>query len=141
MWFGGNNLKGRIHLSNTPIHLFRTRLPEKTLRKQCFFLMMCSACAERDVSFGRDACFASDVRFAREKRNTSLCAAGANITISREFDFICQKREFIFPSPSDIADKSVRQRQKVISVVIKAAPAMKKPPHFKLILRMRFAIL
>ncbi|MBR5714014.1 MAG: hypothetical protein IKX58_04365 [Clostridia bacterium] len=112
--------------------------------------MMCSACAERDVSFGRDACFASDVRFARERRNTShhfaarhniTCAAGANITISHEFDSIRQKREFIFPSPSDIADKSVRQRQKVISVVIKAAPAMKKPPHFKLILRMRFAIL
>ena len=40
---------------------------------------MCSACAERDVPFGRDVCFASDVRFAREDAEhiTSLCAAGA----------------------------------------------------------------
>ena len=27
------------------------------------FSTMCSACAERDVPFGRDVCFASDVRF------------------------------------------------------------------------------
>ena len=35
------------------------------------FSTMCSACAERDVPFGRDVCFASDVRFAREKADTS----------------------------------------------------------------------
>ena len=39
---------------------------------------MCSACAERDVPFGRDVDFVSDVRFAREAEHiTSLCAAGA----------------------------------------------------------------
>ena len=40
---------------------------------------MCSACAERDVPLGRDVCFASDVRFAREgaEHITSLCAQGA----------------------------------------------------------------
>ena len=39
---------------------------------------MCSACAERDVPFGRDVCFASDVRFARVAEHiTSLCAKGA----------------------------------------------------------------
>ena len=40
---------------------------------------MCSAYAERDVPFGRDVCFASDVRFAREDAEhiTSLCAEGA----------------------------------------------------------------
>jgi hypothetical protein len=40
---------------------------------------MCSACAERDVPFGRDVCFASDVRFAREDAEhiTSLCDEGA----------------------------------------------------------------
>ena len=35
------------------------------------FSTMCSACAERDVPLGRDVCFASDVRFAREKADTS----------------------------------------------------------------------
>ena len=30
------------------------------------FSVMCSAYAERDAPFGRDVCFASDVRFARE---------------------------------------------------------------------------
>jgi len=40
---------------------------------------MCSACAERDVLFGRDVCFASDVRFAREEAEhiSSLCDEGA----------------------------------------------------------------
>ena len=40
---------------------------------------MCSAYAERDVPFGRDVCFASDVRFAREEAEhiTSLCDEGA----------------------------------------------------------------
>ena len=39
---------------------------------------MCSAGAERDVPFGRDVCFASDVRFARVAEHiTSLCTAGA----------------------------------------------------------------
>ena len=39
---------------------------------------MCSARAERDVPFGRDVCFASDVRFARVAEHiTSLCAKGA----------------------------------------------------------------
>ena len=39
---------------------------------------MCSAHAERDVPFGRDVDFVSDVRFAREAEHiTSLCAAGA----------------------------------------------------------------
>ena len=40
---------------------------------------MCSACAERDAHFGRDVCFASDVRFAREDAEhiTSLCTADA----------------------------------------------------------------
>ena len=40
---------------------------------------MCSAYAERDVPFGRDVCFASDVRFAREDAEhiTSLCDEGA----------------------------------------------------------------
>ena len=60
---------------------------------------MSSAFAECDAPFGRDACFASDVRFAREKRKTALhfaakpqyitvckancitCTVGANITI------------------------------------------------------------
>ena len=43
------------------------------------FGTMCSALAERDVPFGRDVCFASDVRFAREKAEhiTSLCDEGA----------------------------------------------------------------
>ena len=43
------------------------------------FSTMCSACAERDVPLGRDVCFASDVRFAREgaEHITSLCAKGA----------------------------------------------------------------
>ena len=40
-------------------------------------------CAERDVSCGRDVCFASDVRFARAKRNTShhFAAKPQNITM------------------------------------------------------------
>ena len=40
---------------------------------------MCSTPAERDAHFGRDVCFASDVRFAREDAEhiTSLCAKGA----------------------------------------------------------------
>ena len=33
--------------------------------------MMCSACAEHDAHFVHDVCYANDVRFAREKRNTS----------------------------------------------------------------------
>ena len=39
----------------------------------------CVPQAERDVPFGRDVCFASDVRFAREDAEhiTSLCAEGA----------------------------------------------------------------
>ena len=43
------------------------------------FSTMCSACAERDVHFVRDVCFASDVRFAREDAEhiTSLCDEGA----------------------------------------------------------------
>ena len=48
-------------------------------RSAFVFGTMCSACAERDVPFGRDVCFASDVRFAREgaEHITSLCAQGA----------------------------------------------------------------
>ena len=40
---------------------------------------MCSACAERDVPFGRDVAFGSDVRLAREDAEhiTSLCDEGA----------------------------------------------------------------
>ena len=39
---------------------------------------MCSADAERDAPFGRDVCFANDVRFARVAEHiTSLCANGA----------------------------------------------------------------
>ena len=43
--------------------------------KKYLFSTMCSACAERDVPLGRDVCFASDVRFAREDAEhiTSLC--------------------------------------------------------------------
>ena len=39
----------------------------------------CVPQAERDAHFGRDVCFASDVRFAREDAEhiTSLCAQGA----------------------------------------------------------------
>ena len=44
---------------------------KKHLRKQVLFSTMCSAHAERDVPFGRDVDFVSDVRFAREERNTS----------------------------------------------------------------------
>ena len=49
------------------------------------FLTMCSACAERDVPFGRDVCFASDVRFAREDAEhiTSLCDLGSNTSLWR----------------------------------------------------------
>jgi len=48
------------------------------LPRQVLFSTMCSACAERDVPFGRDVDFVSDVRFAREAEHiTSLCAAGA----------------------------------------------------------------
>ena len=40
---------------------------KKAIREsEWLFSTMCSACAERDVPFGRDVCFASDVRFARE---------------------------------------------------------------------------
>ena len=44
-----------------------------------FVLERCVPQAERDVPFGRDVCFASDVRFAREDAEhiTSLCAKGA----------------------------------------------------------------
>ena len=40
-----------------------------------FVLERCVPQAERDVPFGRDVCFASDVRFAREDAEhiTSLC--------------------------------------------------------------------
>ena len=43
------------------------------------FGTMCSACAERDAHFVRDASFGSDVRFAREDAEhiTSLCDEGA----------------------------------------------------------------
>ena len=51
--------------------------PEKKTNSQefVFFATMCSACAERDVHFVRDVCFASDVRFARKDAEhiTSLC--------------------------------------------------------------------
>jgi len=40
------------------------------LRKQVLFSTMCSAHAERDVTFGRDVDFVSDVRFAREESGT-----------------------------------------------------------------------
>jgi len=42
------------------------------------FGTMCSARAERDAHFVRDAAFGSDVRFAREDAEhiTSLCAIG-----------------------------------------------------------------
>ena len=40
-------------------------------RTKALFSTMCSADAERDAPCGRDVCFASDVRFAREKRSTS----------------------------------------------------------------------
>ncbi|MCR5690053.1 MAG: hypothetical protein K6G71_07380 [Clostridiales bacterium] len=67
---------------------------------KALFSTMRSAFAERDTSFGRDACFASDVRFTREEAehitslrpagatsllplaaNTSLAPQGANITL------------------------------------------------------------
>ena len=64
------------------------RAPEKkhllSTDKRCFFSTKCSACAERDVPFGRDVCFASDVRFAREDAEhiTSLCdQREQNITV------------------------------------------------------------
>jgi len=44
-----------------------TRAKTKAPQRGAFcFGTMCSAFAERDVPFGRDVCFASDVRFARE---------------------------------------------------------------------------
>ena len=71
--------------------------------------MMCSACAERDASFGRDVRFARDVCLRQVKRNTShhcehseqhhdavrhriTCAAGANFIFP-------QSRPFLFGSP------------------------------------------
>ena len=59
---------------------------------------MCSACAERDVPFGRDVDFVSDVRFAREKSGThhitlrqgcitSLCVSTTSLRRSRNFTF------------------------------------------------------
>ena len=58
---------------------------KKHVLRQVLFLTMCSARAERDVHFVRDACFASDVHFAREDAEhitsprpagaTSLCEA------------------------------------------------------------------
>ena len=48
------------------------------VRSAFCFGTMCSAPAERDVPFGRDVCFTSDVRFARVAEHiTSLCAKGA----------------------------------------------------------------
>ena len=43
------------------------------------FFWRCVPQAERDVPLGRDVCFASDVRFAREDAEhiTSLCDEGA----------------------------------------------------------------
>ena len=43
------------------------------------FFQRCVPQAERDVPLGRDVCFASDVRFAREEAEhiTSLCDEGA----------------------------------------------------------------
>ena len=56
-------------------------LYDRCTQKGAFFVFgtMCSACAERDVHFVRDVCFASDVRFAREDAEhiTSLCDEGA----------------------------------------------------------------
>ena len=56
-------------------------LYDRCTQKGAFFVFgtMCSACAERDVHFVSDVCFASDVRFAREDTEhiTSLCAKGA----------------------------------------------------------------
>lgn len=63
-----------------------------------------------DVFCGRDVCFESDVRFAREKRNAShrcdrreqhhdaarhniTCANGANFTISQEIFFALEEKE------------------------------------------------
>ena len=69
---------------------------------------MCSACAERDVPFGRDVDFVSDVRFAREKSGTHHitlrlgaihhCAAGTtSLRRSRNFTFFNSKvfRNFV----------------------------------------------
>ena len=39
---------------------------KKTVTKVTVFFQRCVPQAERDVPFGRDVCFASDVRFARE---------------------------------------------------------------------------
>ena len=90
------------------------RIIEPTSRSDCFrcqksvfclyqtkdaFLNDVFRCAERDARFARDICLASDVRFARDKRNKShhfaakpqyitvcranciTCALSANITL------------------------------------------------------------
>ena len=61
---------------------------------------MCSACAERDVPFGRDVCFASDVRFAREEAEhiTSLCDEVAIHHYGEAITSLRQRRNFTFSS-------------------------------------------
>ena len=73
---------------------------------------MYSAYAERDVPFGRDVDFVSDVRFAREKSgthhitlrqgcNTSLCVSTTSLRRSRNFTFFNSKvfRNFVDAFP------------------------------------------
>ena len=55
---------------------------------------MSSAFAECDAPFGRDACFASDVRFAREKRKTArhFAAKPQYITVCKAICITCDVR-------------------------------------------------
>ena len=61
---------GRVLWGYSSIFFVNTPQNKKHFERSAFcFGTMCSARAERDAPFGRDVCFASDVRFAREEAN------------------------------------------------------------------------
>ena len=79
---------------------------KKAIRKSGWlFSTMCSACAERDVPLGRDVCFASDVRFAREgaEHITSLCAQGAIHHYGEAITSLRQRRNITKKFPLDLS--------------------------------------
>ena len=78
------------------VHFYALLHSKKSIAFAMLFCNDVFRCAERAVPCGRDVCFASDVRFAREKRNTShhFAASPQNITFAaRQTDHILLKQD------------------------------------------------